>query len=319
MTIAVVLVLVAVVIVAGGLLWRRGGRRRLPSGPPSAPVTVAGPGLGGRIGVLLGRAPGPAAWAALEEALLEADLGVAATSTVVSAARELGPTDATAARSAVRAGMLAALEGRDRSLDLDGLPAVVVVVGVNGSGKTTTIAKLAAFLIAAGHGVLLAAADTFRPAAAEQLREWGSRLGVDVVAGAPGADPASVAHDAISAARARGAGVVLVDTAGRLHDKANLMGELGKVVRVAGASEVLLVIDGTTGQNGIAQAEAFAGAAGVTGVVVTKLDGSSKGGIAFAIESRLGIPVKMIGLGEGLADLREFEPEVFVDSLLEER
>lgn len=319
MIVAVALIVGAVSIVAVGLLWLRVARRRAPSGGPPALVTMSGPRLGDRIGALLGRDPGPSAWAALQDLLLEADLGVAAAAAVVAAARESGPTDAVGARAAVRSGMLSVLEGRERGLRLEGAPAVIVVVGVNGSGKTTTIAKLASFLAAAGHRVLLGAADTFRPAAAEQLQEWGERLGVDVVSGAPGADPASVAHDAISAARARGAGVVVVDTAGRLHDKANLMGELGKVVRVAGASEVLLVIDGTTGQNGIAQAEAFTKAAGVTGVVVTKLDGSSKGGIAFAIESRLGIAVKMIGLGEGLSDLRVFEPETFVDSLLEER
>jgi fused signal recognition particle receptor len=194
---------------------------------------------------------------------------------------------------------------------------------VNGSGKTTTIAKLGARLQADGVSVLLGAADTFRAAAAEQLSIWGERLGLDVVSGSPGADPAAVAFDALSAARARHKGVVIVDTAGRLQTKHNLMEELGKVVRVlareAGAvDEVLLVLDGTTGQNGISQARRFTEVVGVTGLVITKLDGTARGGIAVAVEHELGVPVKFIGVGERVEDLVPFDPDAFVDALLGE-
>jgi len=198
---------------------------------------------------------------------------------------------------------------------------VIVVVGVNGSGKTTTIAKLGALLERAGSSALLGAADTFRAAAAEQLAAWADRLGLDIVSGQPGADPAAVAFDALAAGRARGKGVVIVDTAGRLHSEHNLMEELGKVVRVlqreAGrVDEVLLVLDGTSGQNAISQARVFTEVVGVTGIVITKLDGTARGGIAVAVERELGIPVKFIGVGEAVEDLLSFEAAAFIDALL---
>jgi fused signal recognition particle receptor len=213
------------------------------------------------------------------------------------------------------------LGGADRSLhhSTDG-PTVWLFVGVNGTGKTTTIAKLARREIDAGHAALLAAADTFRAAASDQLTHWAERVGADVVRGQEGADPGSVVFDAMNAAGGRGAGVVLVDTAGRMHTKVNLMEELKKVRRIAerapGAPhEVLLVIDATTGQNGLAQARQFADAVDVTGVVLTKLDGTAKGGIVLAIESDLGIPVKLVGIGEAPEDLVPFDPEEFVAAL----
>jgi fused signal recognition particle receptor len=200
---------------------------------------------------------------------------------------------------------------------------VILVVGVNGSGKTTTIAKLAGLLLGEGRKVLLGAADTFRAAAGEQLRTWANRIGVDVVVGEEGADPASVTHDAITAARARGAEVVIIDTAGRLHAKRNLMAELGKIRRVAesesGVDEVLLVLDATTGQNGLVQVREFAAAVELTGVVLTKLDGTAKGGIVIAVERELGVPVKFVGTGESVADLTRFDPDRFVAQLMEAR
>jgi fused signal recognition particle receptor len=196
---------------------------------------------------------------------------------------------------------------------------VILVVGVNGSGKTTTIAKLAHRLGIQGHSVTLAAADTFRAAAVDQLVVWGERIGVPVVAGQEGGDPASVAHDAISSARARGSGVVIVDTAGRLHSKKNLMEQLSKVHRVAGSagrvSEVLLILDATGGQNGLNQVREFATAVPVTGVVLTKIDGTARGGIVVAVESELGVPVKLVGTGEGVDDLAPFDPVAFVADL----
>ncbi len=200
---------------------------------------------------------------------------------------------------------------------------MIVVVGVNGTGKTTSIAKLANRLKTAGREPLLGAADTFRAAADAQLRTWADRVGVQVVGGQPGADPAAVAFDALQAARARGREAVIVDTAGRLHSKHNLMEELGKVVRVlrreAGeVDEVLLVLDATTGQNGIAQVRQFTEAVGVTGIILTKLDGTARGGVAVAVERELGVPVKFIGVGEGMDDLLPFEPAEFVDALLED-
>ena len=199
---------------------------------------------------------------------------------------------------------------------------MVLVVGVNGTGKTTTIGKLARVLVAEGHSVVLAAADTFRAAAADQLQTWGSRVGVPVVRGPEGGDPASVAFDAVETGIAEGADVVVVDTAGRLHTKTGLMDELGKIKRVierkAPVTEVLLVIDATTGQNGLAQARVFAEVVDVTGIVLSKLDGSAKGGIVVPVQRELGVPVKLIGLGEGPDDLAPFEAEGFVDALLAE-
>jgi fused signal recognition particle receptor len=225
----------------------------------------------------------------------------------------------------LKAQMLGRLDGLDRSLtmaDLEGAPNVWLFVGVNGVGKTTTIGKLAAQQRAHGHTVLLAAGDTFRAAAAEQLTMWAERAGAEIVRGEEGGDPAAVVFDAVEKATARGIDLVLADTAGRLHTKVNLMEELRKVKRVAekGAgrvTETLLVIDATTGQNGMAQARQFTEAVEVTGVVLTKLDGSAKGGIVLAIQHELGIPVKLVGLGEALGDLTEFEPQEFVDALFE--
>lgn len=260
-------------------------------------------------------------WEELEDALITADVGPSAASEIVDSVRERHPRDGAEARAALIYELETALGDRDRSLHLDGSPAVVLVVGVNGTGKTTSIAKIANGLVEQDRTVVLGAADTFRAAADAQLREWGSRVGVAVISGAAGADPASVAHDAVTTARAGGADVVIVDTAGRLHSKKNLMDELGKVVRVvereaSGIGEILLVLDGTTGQNGIAQAKEFSDAVGVTGVVLTKLDGTSRGGIAVAVERELEIPVKFIGVGEGMHDLIPFVPEDFVEALL---
>lgn len=260
-------------------------------------------------------------WEELEDALITADVGPSAASEIVDSVRALRPTDGAEARDCLINELEASLGERDRSLQLDGSPAVVLVVGVNGTGKTTSIAKIANGLVEQDQTVVLGAADTFRAAADAQLREWGSRVGVPVISGAEGTDPASVAHDAVTTARTDGADVVIVDTAGRLHSKRNLMDELGKVVRVlereaSGIGEVLLVLDGTTGQNGIAQAKEFSDAVGVTGVVLTKLDGTSRGGIAIAVERELEIPVKFIGVGEGMHDLIPFVPEDFVEALL---
>lgn len=260
-------------------------------------------------------------WTELEDALITADVGPAASAEIVQRVRSDRPADGAQARSALVEEIEAMLANKDRALHLDGSLAVVVVVGVNGTGKTTSIAKIANSLVEDGTSVVLGAADTFRAAADVQLREWGDRVGVPVVYGAQGADPASVAHDAVTVARADGAEVVIVDTAGRLHSQKNLMDELGKIVRVlerevSSINEVLLVLDGSTGQNGIAQARAFSSAVGITGVVLTKLDGTSRGGIVIAVERELGVPVKFIGTGEGMHDLIPFVPEDFVEALL---
>jgi fused signal recognition particle receptor len=262
-------------------------------------------------------------WEGLEEALIAADVGVTASTEVVGRVREGNPANTADARHALRAGLLQLLERDSRDLTLDGDPAVVIVVGVNGTGKTTSIAKLANQMKARGLEPLLGAADTFRAAADQQLRTWADRVGVEVVGGQAGADPAAVAFDAYQAARARGRDVVIIDTAGRLHSKTNLMDELGKVVRVVGREaghidEVLLVLDATTGQNGIAQVRQFTEAVGVTGIVLTKLDGTARGGVAIAVERELGTPVKFIGVGESMDDLIPFEPVAFVDALLED-
>ncbi len=260
-------------------------------------------------------------WDDLTDSLVAADVGVGTASDVVEATRHLSPQTGEEARSALAGSLVGMLEGKDRQLEFTGEPAIVLVVGVNGSGKTTSIAKLAGGLKASGKKVVLGAADTFRAAAETQLRTWADRVGVEVVGGDAGADPASVAYEAYHRARAVDADVVIIDTAGRLQTKANLMEELAKMGRVlrreAGAiGEVLLVIDGTTGQNALAQARTFTEAIGVTGIMITKLDGTSRGGIAIAVERELGIPVKYIGVGEGMGDLVEFVPSDFVDALL---
>ena len=267
-------------------------------------------------------------WDEIEETLLVSDLGVAPTAQLVERLRVRvkvdGVEDPAAVRAMLREELLSLVDPAMRR-DLmtsgeDGKPAVVLVVGVNGTGKTTTTGKLARVLVADQRTVLLGAADTFRAAAAEQLQTWGERVGVAVVRGAEGADPASVAFQAVQAGIDSGVDVVLVDTAGRLHTKTGLMDELGKVKRVieklAPVSEVLLVLDATTGQNGLTQARIFAEAVDVTGIVLTKLDGTAKGGIVVAVQRELGVPVKLVGLGEGVDDLAPFEPEAFVDALL---
>jgi fused signal recognition particle receptor len=269
------------------------------------------------------------AWEELEEALLAADVGVATTTELVERLRTRARAERAAGdqlRALLRAELLDAVAAGDRSLAVDLLeedqrPGIVLVVGVNGTGKTTTVGKLALALAEEGKQAVLVAADTFRAAATEQLVIWGERVGAQVVRHQQGADPAAVAFDGLASARARGADVVLIDTAGRLHTKTNLMEELRKLRRVleregGHISEVLLVLDATTGQNGLAQAREFTGAVGVTGVVLTKLDGTAKGGIVVAVQRDLGIPVKLVGLGEGAHDLAPFDPEAFVDALL---
>jgi len=258
-------------------------------------------------------------WEELEEVLLRADVGVSATQRIVGAMRARKVTDG---MSALREELIAALGHPDRSLRSKPSGTTVwLITGVNGVGKTTTIGKLAAQLRDEGRSVVLAAADTFRAAADTQLEVWAERSGADIVKHAPGADPAAVVFDGIAAARARGRDVLIVDTAGRLQTKKNLMEELGKIRRIldreTGApDEVLLVLDATTGQNGVAQARAFTEVAGITGVVLTKLDGTAKGGIVIAVQQELGIPVKLVGLGEGVGDLASFDPDGFVDDLL---
>lgn len=258
----------------------------------------------------------------MENTLLGADLGPAMTSRILDRVRAASPGSAEELRRLVGRELAGALSGRERGLRLAGSPAAVVLVGVNGSGKTTTAAKLAARLTGEGRRCLLAAADTFRAAAGDQLRTWGERLGVEVVTGAEGGDPAAVAYDALAAGRARGAEAVLVDTAGRLHESRNLMQELAKIVRVLGrdghpVSEVLLVMDAATGRSGLAQARVFTEQAGVTGIVLTKLDGTAKGGTVVAVEHDLGVPVKFIGVGEGPEDLLPFDGASFAAGLLE--
>jgi fused signal recognition particle receptor len=269
-----------------------------------------------------------AAWDDLEEALLAADVGVATTGELIERLRSRAQAGDADLRELLRAELLDAVGAADRSLALDLIPeqerpGIVLVVGVNGTGKTTTCGKLALALAEEGKRTVLAAADTFRAAATEQLVHWGERVGAQVVRHQQGADPAAVAFDALASARARGADVLLVDTAGRLHTKTNLMEELKKVRRVleregGNVREVLLVLDATTGQNGLAQARQFTDAVGVTGLVLTKLDGTAKGGIVVAVQRELGIPVKLVGLGEGEHDLAPFDPEAFVDALLAE-
>ncbi|MFC4629852.1 signal recognition particle-docking protein FtsY [Promicromonospora alba] len=273
-------------------------------------------------------------WDEIEEELLLADVGAGPTTELLEALRTkvrvLGVREPAAVRDLLRSELVALLDPTlDRTLrtepttadDGTHLPAVTLVVGVNGTGKTTTVGKLARVLVADGRSVVLGAADTFRAAAADQLTTWGDRVGVPTVrSDREGADPASVAFEAVARGRDEKIDVVLVDTAGRLQNKAGLMDELGKIVRVsskvAAPSEVLLVLDATTGQNGLSQARVFAEVAGVTGIVLTKLDGTAKGGIVVQVQRELGVPVKLIGLGEGPDDLAPFDVEEFVDGIL---
>jgi fused signal recognition particle receptor len=264
-------------------------------------------------------------WDDLEEALIRADVGVQATGAMLDDLRTRvkseAITDSTALLEALKDDLKKGLAAADRGLRFEpGAPNVWLFVGVNGVGKTTTIGKVALQQRAAGRSVMMAAGDTFRAAAAAQLATWAERTGADIVQGAEGGDPASVIFDAVQRAGARDIELVLGDTAGRLHTKVNLMEELKKVRRVAErepgrVTEVLLVIDATTGQNGLVQAKQFAEAVDVTGVVLTKLDGTAKGGIALAIQTDLGIPIKLVGLGEGASDLVEFDPDEFVEAL----
>lgn len=270
------------------------------------------------------------AWEDVEDTLLASDLGVEASQELVQSLRTRVQVEGTSDEATVRAWLRDDLitlidpemDRRIASRPIDGRPAVILVVGVNGTGKTTTVGKLARVMVAEDRDVVLGAADTFRAAAADQLQTWGERVGVPTVrSDRDGADPAAVAFDAVKAAGEAEADVVIIDTAGRLHNKANLMAELTKVKRViekrSPIDEVLLVLDATTGQNGLRQAEVFAEAVDVTGIVLTKLDGTAKGGIVVAVQRKLGVPVKLVGLGEGPDDLAPFDPKTFVEALLD--
>ena len=261
----------------------------------------------------------PLDWQELESELLAADLGPTLTSLIVKDAKSIKGDDALGSLTQI---LNSNLSKKSRSLTKNEPTSVVVIVGVNGTGKTTSVAKLASWLKSSGNSVMLAAADTFRAAAVEQLQTWGDRIGVEVIAGRADAEPASVAFDAASRAAQKEVSYLLIDTAGRLHNKNDLMAELGKVKRVIEKSlpvtEVLLVIDATTGQNGITQAKIFTESVDVTGLIVTKLDGSARGGVALAIESALDIPIKFVGTGEAEADFAPFDPERYIAGLIGE-
>jgi fused signal recognition particle receptor len=323
--IALVVVLALVVLV----FTRRGGGRPTATAPPStrtsAPTRTTGSaggfgpsGLGARVRAAFGSNGDGDPWAGLEDVLLKADVGPRATADLLTRLRARGGGDPV---DLLREEIVAVL-GPDHALDLDapGLD-VILVVGVNGSGKTTTIGKLAGRLVREGKRVSLAAADTFRAAAGEQLEVWAQRSGAQLVSQERGADPSAVAFDAVTSATARQVDVLLVDTAGRLHTKQPLMQELAKVKRViekAGGTvtETLLVLDAQTGQNGIAQARAFTDAVDVTGVILTKTDGSARGGMVLAVREELDLPIRYVGVGEGPEDLRPFDPDAFADRLL---
>lgn len=300
--------------------------------PPRAAMGMGGrpraPGLGARLRAVLriDRAPGPATWDEVEEALIAADVGATTATELIVAARDRLRGSGATTGEHVREALIEEVRGRlerpgSAGLKLGASPAVILFVGVNGSGKTTTVAKIAARLRAEGRSVILAAADTFRAAAIEQLRVWGEAAGVPVVAQRAGADPGAVAFDAVAAAEARGLDVVLIDTAGRLHNKTQLMAELTKIRRVVERRlpgqprHVLLVLDATTGQNGLAQAEAFSRDAGVTGLVLTKLDGTAKGGVAVAIVERLEVPILFVGVGEEIGALAPFDAAAYAEWL----
>jgi fused signal recognition particle receptor len=346
LTLATAALAVLVLVIGGVALLTAGRRRPVPPSPDElleAPEVPSGrivrlrsrlaesqSALGrGLLAVISRDRLDDAAWRDLEETLLAADLGVGPTTELVEALRARvrveGVSDASAAKVALRDSLLELVDpSLDRSLHLGTAeaPDVVLVVGVNGTGKTTTVGRLARVLVGEGRGVVLGAADTFRAAAADQLETWGGRVGVSTVRGPEGSDPASVAFEAVQAGIRDRADVVLVDTAGRLHTKAGLMDELGKVKRVIEkqrpVTEVLLVIDATTGQNGMAQAKVFGEVVNVTGIVLTKLDGTAKGGIVVAVQRELGVPVKYVGLGEGPDDLAPFDAEGFVAALLQD-
>ena len=328
----------AVIAVVIAVVWRVRSRARAAAGSDARPPRVRAGGaaasrrrpgirqpgvrqLGARLQALLsGSGMSEALWREMEEELIAADMGVEVSGRVTEAVRRAAPSGADEAREVIRAELNGILAGVNRRLRMEGEPAIVVVVGVNGAGKTTTVVKLAARLNEAGRRPIIGAADTYRPAADTQLMTWADRVGVQVVSGQAGGDPAAVAYDALQAGRARGAGAVIVDTAGRFQNRRNLMEELSKLTRVLGrdgdeVSEVLLVMDATTGQNGLAQARRFV-EVGVTGIVLTKMDGSAKGGVALAVERELSVPVKFMGVGEGAEDLVPFDGSAFVDALL---
>lgn len=299
--------------------------------PPNGPVLARRlgrnrPGLAGGLARLFAGKVDGTTFEALEDLLVGADVGLASTGRILAALRDAVRTGAVAPTpealvAGLRAEIVAGFAGEDRGLQRAAAPpSVWLIVGVNGVGKTTTVGKLAAREAAEGRRVVVAAGDTFRAAAGDQLASWAERCGATLVRGADGADPSSVIFDAVEHATARGADLVLADSAGRLHTKTNLMDELRKVRRVADrppgrVSEVLLVIDATTGQNGLAQAREFTNAVGVTGIVLTKLDGTAKGGIVLAIHEELGLPIKLVGVGEGPGDLVPFDPVEFVAAL----
>jgi fused signal recognition particle receptor len=356
MDLVVVVAVLALVLVAGSAYFLVVGRRRdeslgveepstaeveAPGAEPASTATIEAPlavpptfrerlgkargALGGYLSAIRSRNVDDQTWDDLEEALIRADVGVAATQRILDDLREVAKTESISDPDALidrlKAELKSLLAEGDRSLRYDdGSPNVWLFVGVNGVGKTTTIGKIARQQIADGRSVVMAAGDTFRAAAAEQLTTWAERSGADIVRGNEGGDPSAVIYDAVQRAAARGSDLVLGDTAGRLHTKTNLMEELRKVRRVAdrepgSVTEVLLVLDATTGQNGLTQAQQFTEAVDVTGIVLTKLDGSAKGGIALAVETSLGIPIKLVGLGEGVEDLVDFDPDEFVEAL----
>ena len=261
---------------------------------------------------------------ALEELLISADIGVAATGRIIEAVKQRSSTGI-GLRDLVKQELLAVFAAVDQPLAVTGVPRVTLIVGVNGTGKTTTVGKLANLLKSEGKQPLICAADTFRAAAVEQLEIWAGRAGVDIVRARDGADPAAVVFDAITSAKARGRDPVLVDTAGRLHTRVNLMNELEKIKRIAAREvpgapqEVLLVLDATVGQNGLVQAREFTSVAGVNGIVLTKLDGTAKGGVAVAIANDLKLPIRFVGVGEAIDDLVQFDAQEYVDGLFEDK
>lgn len=337
MELVLIVVIVAVLLLgvaAATLLRRRTGFDDVDASGAVAPPAPAAPprtladrlartrdAVGDRLADIFGRGRLDAQfWSELEETLIAADVGVGPATAIVERVRASRPADIEEAKRALRGELLHVLGGRDRTLSGTGNPMVLVVVGVNGTGKTTSIAKLAHRFVGAGERVVLGAADTFRAGAAEQLATWADRVGADIVSGEANSDPAAVAYRTLERAKETGADVVIIDTAGRLHSNRNLMEELEKINRVltreADVDEALLVLDATTGQNAIPQARTFTNAVGVSGIILTKLDGTARGGVVVAIEEELDLPVKLIGVGEGMEDLVGFEPEAFVDALL---
>lgn len=317
--VALAVVAVVALVVVALALWRRSNRDPAveAEGQPRARSQ-----LGAGLRRVWEAGLDSSAWERLEETLLAADVGVGPSTRIVDHVRAASPRSVQEARSQLATALRDQFLDTDRSIRFEGKPSVVLIVGVNGSGKTTTIAKLAHAMKSQGKMVVLGAADTFRAAAGEQLDTWADRVGVSVVMGQQGGDPASVAFDAIASAKAKGADAVIIDTAGRLHGKKNLMAELAKIHRVASGeeqvAEVLLVLDATSGQNALAQVEQFAEAVPLTGIVLAKIDGTARGGIVVTVEDTLGVPVKYLGVGEGLDDLEPFDPDRFVQSLLEE-